>query len=377
MLSLLLLTGILNIVLPSCSGDEPTPPAQKERLILIYAVAANNLQPNLGKDMEEILDVAPSLDLESNAVLVYSVDNSGECLLQQLAKDKTGRCFFETVRQFPQLPLSTSEERISEVMEYVSSNYTYPNKGLVLWSHADGWLPWFAGSTPEYEKRRSFGWDNFEGNTYKTNITSLAEAIPDNMFDFIWFDCCYMANIETIFQLREKTPTIVGSVLEIASDGMPYQLTMPYLLRRTPDFREAAFQFFSYYDRSYTPVSVSIIDTSGLDFLALAAGDVMKTGTPPANLSTIQTYQRSLPVKFYDMGQLLRSYSGVPTEVLTNLDEALDATVVYKLISDLDFSNRPVNTRDYSGLSMHHFTDSGSPNEEFYKTLDWYKATDQ
>lgn len=373
--------GCLLIALwfPSCVGqeDEPVIQGEKERLILIYAVAANNLQTNLKYDSLEITVAGPQLDLTNNKVLMYSVVNSGVCLLQELQKNsRTGKYEFVTVTDFPEEPLSTSGERISEVMEYVSANYDYQKMGLVLWSHADGWLPWFAGSTPSYSRKKSFGWDNFDGATYKTNITELAEAIPAGMFDFIWFDCCYMANIETIYQLREKTDYIVGSVLEIASDGMPYNLTMPYLLQKNADLENAAFALFSFYDRNNVPVSVSIIKTGELEQLAEVAKTIISEGTLPTPLTGLQTYQRSpITEKFYDMGQLLRTYMDITEETEQQLTSALNGAVRYKLISDYDFNGRPINTSVYSGLSMHNFVDNGSGNAEFYKILDWYKAT--
>lgn len=378
-LGILIAAAVFITAFDSCSKDEPEEYSVKERLVLIYAVAANNLQVNLKYDMQEILKVAPNLNLKNNKVLVYSVVNSGECLLQELQKNNKGESEFVTVKEFEELPLSTSEERISEVMGYVAANYDYPKKGLILWSHADGWLPWYQ-STPsepaeQDDRRKSFGWDNYEGSTYKTNITALADAIPADMFDFIWFDCCYMANIETVYQLRDKTDYVVGSVLEIASDGMPYDLTMPYLLQPEADLKAAAFEFYNDYDSRFIPVSVSIIDTSQLYNLADVARDIFATGTPATSLANIQTYQRNQPVKFYDMGQLLRSYTNVPSGLETALDEAFDKAVTYKLISEKDFNNRVINTAGYSGLSMHNYTDSGSSNETFYQTLDWFKAT--
>lgn len=115
--------------------------------------------------------------------------------------------------------------------------------------------------------------------------------------------------------------------------------------------------------------------TSQLEELAEITKEIFAVGTPPSNLSEIQTYQRNLSVKFYDMGQLLRSYSDVDSALRASLDEAFSKAVTFKLISDKDFNYRPIKTSDYSGLSMHNFTNSGSTNELFYETLDWYKAT--
>lgn len=371
---MLMATAILCIGFSQCS-DEPKNPTSKERLILIYAIAANNLENNLKLDMGEMLEAAPGLDLTANKLLVYSVDNTAQCTLKELKKGKKGY-EFSIVADFPELPLSTSEERISDVIKYIASQYNYEKKGLILWSHSDGWLPWFAGSNPANAKKKSFGWDNYEGATYKTNITTLAEAIPGGVFDFIWFDCCYMANIETVYQLRDKTDYIVGSVLEIHEDGMPYNLTLPCLLKKNADLKGAAQAFFQYYDEDLIPVSISIMKTSYMPQLAATVGEIFREGTVPSNLSNIQTYQRyPITQKFYDMGELLRSYQGVSPETFDAFNEMMDEVVEYKLISYYDFNRHPIKVNQYSGLSMHNYQDKETSDEMFYRELDWYKAT--
>lgn len=372
---------ILNMTFISCSDEIPEPDpeenATKERLILIYAIAANSLQPNLTDDMNEILRVAPYLNLKNNKVLVYSVKRDGICRLQELRKTPSGGFGFETVQEFPDLPLSTSPERISDVISYVTDNYEYPYKGLVLWSHATGWIPWFDGDTPEQPSRRAFGEDQYDGQKYMTNITTLAEAIPEDTFDFIWFDCCYMANIETVYQLREKTDKIVGYVMEIADSGMPYDITMPYLLRKDADLRMAAKELFEYYNDYSIAISVSIMDTKYLPELAEASKEVIATGTAPSasRLKLVQDYQRFQKVNFYDMGQLLNSYSELSEDVKANLTSAFSNAVVYKAISNFDFNRIKINVADFSGLSMYNFTDSDNSYDLFYQQLDWYQAT--
>lgn len=366
-------------IFSSCKEDEPEIAPDPESLILIYAVAANNLEYNLTLDMREILTVAPQLGLERNKVLVYSVVKSGECKLQQLVKDKKGNYNFDLVTTFPDLPLSTSPERMQDVYHYVNENYDYPEKGLILWSHATGWVPWFGGNTPdqvEQDKRKAFGQDKFEGGEYWMNITDLAEAIPTGIFDFIWFDCCYMANIETIYQLREKTPYIIGYVTEIASDGMPYHLTIPYLLKKEPNLVAAAENLYDYYMNKGIAVSVSIIDTGKLDLLAEASSSIFSQGVFPPDFFpyNIQNYGRQ-GYKFYDMKQLLDIYQDVGEGLKMQLNAAFEEAVIYKAISDFDFNDEPIIVSDYSGLSMHNYTDDGSQNNAFYKELDWFKST--
>lgn len=381
--------GLLSLCITSCEEEVPGTSMDGEgRLILIYAVAANNLENNLYRDMQEILDVAPQLDLKNNTLLVYSVVQSGKCQLQRLEYDKTKRqYFFNTIKEYEETPLSVEETRFKEVFDYVNDNYDFPNKGLILWSHATGWLPWFAGSSGKLAKRQSFGQDIYQGYWYQCNITTLADAIPAGMFDFIWFDCCYMANIETVYQLREKTEKIVGYVTEIHSNGMPYNLTMPYLLRKNPDLKKAAFELFADYEKDQYAVTVSIMDTSELENLADATRLVMKEGEAPGSMKGIHNYSRLYSYtyrnekyfyecpEFYDMGQLVEAYTGVSEETIENFRYAMDRAVEYKLASRYDWANKPIDPDGYSGLSMHHYVDNGTGSELYYATLDWYKDT--
>lgn len=376
------------VMFSSCS-DEPEPePESGRRLILIYAVAANSLQGDLRNDTREILSVAPQLDLKHNVVLMYSVDYSNECKLQILEQNpETKKYQFTTIQEFPELPLSTSPQRIREVMDYVNDNYIeYEKKGLVLWSHATGWLPAPNGDTPamtyEESRRKSFGSDKYPNSnspSYETNINLLSEAIPEGMFDFIWFDCCYMANIETVYQLRNHADYIVGYVEEIGAAGMPYDKTMPYLLQGDANLVGAAMMVYDYYDRAGMSAPVSIMATENLENLAKVASDIFHTGEAPADLSYIQNYTRSWLTKdgiyFYDMKQLLESYSGLDAAMVAELNAAMDNVVVFKVFSDYPVPGPQIEAEHYSGLSMHNFKDNGSFNNNFYKELDWYKAT--
>lgn len=356
-------------------GDSADSSEGDGRLLLIYAVAANNLDTYLTYDMREICKAGKDLNLNDNCVLVYSVDRSNEPKLQRLVK-RSGDYVFETVHVFNEkLPLSTSPERMREVIEYVCSQYQYSTYGLVLWSHATGWRPFFGGSTPPQVRKYSFGQDYYEGQQYQMQITQLPEGIPGGIFDFIWFDCCYMGNIETIFQLREKAEKIVGYVMEIASEGMPYDLTMPYLLRNNANLIGAAEQLFDYYEYRNTAVTVSIVDTEGLDALARASSEFFLNGTPPTSFANIKNYSRLAGYPFYDMGQLLEAYQGITAEEVAKLKEAFSGCLEYKAITDFDFNNRYIDPEKFSGLSMHHFIDNGSADENFYKTLDWFNAT--
>lgn len=383
-MGLLLITIGLTIFV-SCS-EEPEAPAENERLILIYAVASNNLDYYLRWDMQEILDAAPRLDLKNNKVLVYSVNASSECTIKELVRDSDSEDFeFKVIYKFDDEPLSTTSSRMKEVMEYVSTNYSYQRYGLVLWSHASGWVYWPNPEMKKASNRKAFGMDNYNGSTYELNITDLAEAIPDNMFDFIWFDCCYMGNIETVYQLRNKATYVIGSVMEINNPGAPYDLIMPSLLKKNADLNKAAAQFFEYYNsgRSGYPAiaSISVMNTANLSELADASRDVFRNYSP-GNMQNVQDYSRYEQkidgtrrfFPFYDLGQYLQNFDGLDMRNRERVKRALDDVVEYKAITTRDFKNQTINVEEYSGLSVHDYTGTGY-FDDYYQSLDWYKAT--
>ena len=362
--------------------DEPAPsinPENAESVTLVYAVASNNLYSNLIDDMWEMQYIAPSLNLSKNVVLVYYVNPNGQCTLQKLTVQK-GVGSFAEIKKYDDTPLSVEKDRISEVIDDVQGLYPNASHGIIFWSHASGWRPWFPAQNDQ-EFRRTFGSDNYEGVNYQCNITDLAEAIPDHAFKYIWFDCCYMGNIETYYQLRKKADYVAGYPTEIYDAGMPYELTLPYLAKREPDLVGAANQLFDYYMQNpYSRlhnVTVSVVRTDLLEGIAEAARPFYTEGFVPTSLLNVNNYSRYVNYPFYDLEQLLYAYQGMDNETRQALADALEDAIIVRKISDTDFDHRPLNLNDYSAISVNNYKDTGSRDDLFYTTLDWYIATRQ
>ena len=105
------------------------------------------------------------------------------------------------------------------------------------------------------------------------NFTSLADGLVGQEFDYVYLVCCHMAGVEVAYELRHVTDRVVGSVTELPAAGMPYNLTLPYLM--SGDVVMAAATTFSSYNNLYgveRTCTMSVIDTSRLDRLAEAVG---------------------------------------------------------------------------------------------------------
>lgn len=387
----IIMTIVTMLVCSSCDKEMNEPkPKEQSRTVLIYAVASNNLSSYLDKDMEEMIVAAPSVKgLGDNVrVLLYSVasKNASEATIAELSKNYDGSYDFKTLKSYDRETFSTDPKRMSEVFADLRQMAPANNYGLIFWSHATGWLPDFsAHQLPGMQK--SFGWDTYENTTDKCDIIELADAIPDRMFDYIWFDACYMMSIETAYQLRDKCDYIGGYPTEDWSPGMNYDSTLPLLTAVEPDLVGAGKSFFDYYNDSNMAVTVSVIATKGLENLAAASSEIYSKGTRPESAFGFQDYGRSPYRGLYDFGQFTRAYLPSNSDnddnddnaenLNTAFSKALEDVLLYGGCTSKDFYGN-INAFDpdiYSGMSCHFPDTFSEAQEEYYRRLDWYQAT--
>lgn len=369
----------------SCGDDVPEVKDDINTTVLLYAVASNNLYSNLIDDKNEIIAAARKMDLKGLRMLVYQVTPYDKPALMELKHSEDGLYDFVTVKEYGKDLYSTDPIRISEVINDVKTGYQSNLYGLVLWSHGTGLDPFDSTRVVEYEGHpmfHSFGSDrdNDKDNSYsdQINIDELADAIPDNLFNFIWFDACYMSGIETIYELKDKCRYFVGYPTEVYTPGMPYDLTLQYILSERPDLTAGAKAFFDYYanypSAAMQVATVCVVDMDKLegvaDFCKIAYAD-----TPVPSTSTLQKYTRGSIGPFYDFGQYTKAMAtgGTSRPNVEEFESAMDEMIIFAAATDKDFNHNPIDSEKFSGISCHIFIDDGSKKNNFYKNLDWYR----
>lgn len=390
--------------LTSCSKDDPQPDdptGPLRKTVLLYAVASNNLASNLTYDKNEILQAAEKMDLRGLSLLVYEVTNQGNPRLLELKRNSQGETKFEEVKSYDREIYSTDPRRINEVITDVRNLRTAESYGLILWSHGLGWSPFFSerdehgtrslswqaptSTADAYTPTKldktlmySFGADSNNGYTDKIDIDELGAAIPDGMFEYIWFDACMMSGIETIYELRDKCSYFGGYPTEVYNPGMPYHLTLPYLLREKSDLTSCARVFFNYYANSSLPTAtVAVVDMSKLEDLADYCREAYSGATPPS-ASGMQYYSGSQRVAypFYDLGQYTKAMaaSNPAAPDIQEFDRIMDQLVIFKAATPYDFISRPIDPAKYSGISCHLYRDTDTDRAaDYYRTLSWYE----
>lgn len=376
-------TTLAAFAFSSCGDDTPKIKEEIKTTVLVYAVASNNLYSNLIDDKKEMLEAASQMNMKGLRLLVYQVTPYDDAALLELKSDDKGTYDFETVKEYDKNVYSTDPKRISEVINDVKTGYQSNLYGLVLWSHGTGLDPFDSTRSAEesgHPMLHSFGMDKDtdKNSSDEINIDELADAIPDNVFNFIWFDACYMSGIETIYELRDKCRYFVGYPTEVYTPGMPYHLTLPYFLAETPNLVGGAEAFFNYYANYSTSnmrvATVCVVDMAKLEGVA----DYCKmayAGTPVPTTSGLLKYTRGSIGPFYDFGQYTKAMASHHKDNLTaeDFDARMGEMILYSAATDKDFNYNPIDPEKFSGISCHVFVDNGSKKAEFYKTLDWYR----
>ena len=240
---------------------------------------------------------------------------------------------------------SASAEVFSRVVRDVKSMYPADSYGLLVFSHASGWLPSGALTNPGKVSPETTS-ESFVveleivpdsiiiDGTDEMEICDFASSIPDGMFDYIVFEGCFMAGIEVAYELRHKTPVIFASSAEIVHPGFApvYPTSTTNLLNSDiQGFAEQVFDNIQSYSESdpQRSATYSVIHTSGLEALAVFIRDNCDF-TQTVNISDIQHFDRLNGYRlFFDFedyyGKLLQT-----NEQREELFRLLSVCVVWK-----------------------------------------------
>lgn len=336
------LGGLLMTVAASCSDskDEPAPPAPKESTctVLVYMAADTNLGAS-GYDIDDIDEMklgASNGALGTGRLIVYHSRKAKDPVLVEITATGT-----DTIATYDYGTLATDPERMLEVIGKVRDYAPSPKYGLVLWGHGSGWvMDGVDRCSPQSRSGISYSYGPETNNNLSINVDDLAATLSEaGGFDYIYFDCCYMANIETVYELRRCASYIVGSSTELLASGMPYHSNLPLLISGTrDDLIQAATNTFELHNgqasASARTCTMSVIDTEALERLGRATYEVYRaSGIPevpdyePQRLSDYGT-----TCYYYDLKDYVEAVcanSSLPDALRQEFQSAFSAAVVY------------------------------------------------
>lgn len=403
------------LLLAACNDHEDSPGNEPRRTVLIYMAAQNSLglKNYHRSDSAEVMNGRHYVS-NSDCLLMF-IDDARAPRLYRVTKSSKKP---ELIRTWDADVCSTDPQTLTDVLQYVSTKFPSREYGLVMWSHADGWIPatdtdysTASASTLAVPSLLSFGIDNGpEGNMGdngpQMDVADMASAISAAGWHckFIFFDACLMQNLEVAYALRDVTDYVVASPAATPGAGSyythnlrrgffsadPADIARTYLLDVTSDELQSVYSDYG--------LAISCIETSKLQAVADALRDALPHSAAMNHesvaMDTVLNYQAYTSYYIYrphnyDARQALRAL--LPEEWFTPVAEALDAAVTYHGATETfwigptyyDMQQVPVKEDNFRAVSMFvpqdiytmnaQRTRHGDLNEAFRST-EWYRA---
>lgn len=403
--------------------DETRLPLSSYRnVFIVYSMGYNNLSSYLRTDISELKANARMNDLRDRVIILSHLCIPGNYktpqppILMELSTDAYGEVICDTLKTYPDDVIAADAATVREVLTEIKNEFPAESYGILFSSHGTGWTPenycidpskfdkdeniwismsrrmmipkpeWIYPENPEYPMVKGIGVHNLAKSTYKEmEIQDLADAIPMKM-DYIIFDACFMGGVEVAYELRDICDMMIASQTEIIAEGMDYTTMVAYLLNgKSPDLEGFCKNYFDYYNGHsssiYRSATVSLTDCRKLDLLADVCREIFedrRTGIMDLEGSGLVQpyYQRSyadLHKWFFDLESIAMN-CGASEDQLTRLQNALKECIRYKAATK-SFFNSEIKIEHHCGLSMYLPYKDRTYLNNYYKTLEWNKAT--
>lgn len=279
----------------ACTHDEDKSSAEipdanlaNNRTVMVYMVGENSLgDPELKQDVREMIKGRNGLNFHAGDHLVLYVDDNALPRIYELKKNQAASHLTDLtpVYTYKEDVNSASADQLADFIRYVKRHYPAESYGLLMWSHASGWIPsTYAGdkTSGSSTKRRSFGLDNqknsFVNDGYQMEIKDMAAAIEaEGGVDFMFFDACSMQTIEVAYALRNATEYIIASPAEIPGPGADYSTMVPAMFQKENYAQQMLSAYYNayLYDSQYGVV-ISAVETKALDAFAAEMRDIVQ-----------------------------------------------------------------------------------------------------
>lgn len=396
---------------------------ETRNVLILYSAGLNDLCQYLDDDIRELPKgyVPQKGNRADHVFLVYSRltkrnENTGVCdkyskeptesVLFRLYSD-SGKVVHDTLKVWGREVNACSPETVREVLQFAYDRFPAKGYGMVLSSHASGWLPsgyyfnpskydseYSEGNTiwtssirrftqeqyppiDPYPAVKSVGQDNLE-TPVEMNLEAFADAIPFHL-DYLLFDACLMGCVEVAYQLRGKADVVGFSQTEVLANGFDYHTLASRLLKDTPDPLAVCQDYFSFYEAQtgdYHSATISLVDTRKMEPLADVCKTLFEKYRDKINSLggySVQGYFRFGRHFFYDLKDILKK-AGISPEEEAALDAALSQCVLYKAATDHFLS---FTIKSACGFSMYLPSMGSGYLDNYYRTsLAWNKDTE-
>ena len=395
----------------SCSDDSLDVDSVNKQTILVFMPwSGAGLHPYLLRNLDSIESAITTAKGLDGRLLVMLATSASQASLYEVTYNN-GQIQHTTIKEYNDNSYYTVEG-MTQLFNDVKTNAEALNYALMIGGHGMGWLyksDWttsydaksFTGNSkhgadkgivdnmmPSFTQTRFFGNTTDVSNAF--DIADLAAAIQGAgmKMQYILFDDCYMANVETAYELKDATNFLIGSTCEIMSEGMPYKTMWSSLATATPNYTTAANNFLTFYSNysidgySYPYGALSVIDCRNLDGLAKLMRGINGRYTFADSLrDSLQVLDGFHTPIFYDLGDYV-AHLCKNNDMLNDFNSTLSSVIktsvhtdeVYTLLYYPYESGRTFKLNRYSGITISDPSQNSMAVKGKEKTA-WWKAT--
>lgn len=411
--------------LVSCNKDRRHRGEDYDKVMIMYSAGFNSLSTYLREDIEDLKKgYLPSRNSKNALVLISKLPENNDYWTKtspyviRMTREKVHGKYvarMDTLTSLDAGAVLADAANTRRLLEYVRDNFPSKSYGMVLSSHATGWLPadYFAnpgkydgggsawlrrgnqerggnGLRPYVERYHDPSLPAVKSVTqeveviggrkysHEMEIEEFVDAIPMHL-DYLLFDACLMGGIEVAYACKDVADIVAFSQTEVLADGYDYTDIGHHLLERSvPDPSSVCSDFFEQYDKregTNRSATVSMVDCSKVEDIAKVCSTLFgkyREKIRTLKSSAVQGYFYDPDLHWhFDLYDIVAK-AGATADELATLQAALDASILYKAATP-SFFNLKLDVT--SGYSM-YLPSAGSPYlDDFYRTLGWNKAT--
>ncbi len=357
---------ILFFFLVSCEKDNVEP--QKTRTLMVYLAGDNNLSGHMQKNISSMMS-AWKKSYNANIVIYFDAPNAApELYTFRFNGKEVEKQVLKTYEEMD----SADPEVLKEVLNEMQDLYPSDSYGLILGSHASGWIP--SGGSGRSSRMlyaepvltRSFGTDYTGPNEMDTR--DMAKAIPFNKenLEFILFDACLMSSIEVLYDLRDKAKYVIASPAELPAPGFPYARVMPYFWGKgtnlEKDLVKVCDEFWDYYN-TYNATNrfgtIALIKMDGMEHLFDLTREILqgkKDYVADIYQKAVYCYpmvEYSKHDRFFDLGEYMKYMTEGREGLYKEYRDFLDNQVVIYKNATNPFYYTEIPEEKFSGIATY------------------------
>ncbi|RMG91803.1 MAG: hypothetical protein D6708_07135, partial [Candidatus Dadabacteria bacterium] len=254
---------------PPADGSPAAGGGQTPRwAVFVYLDGDNNLEPFALKDLDEMERALPADGSVEVWVLVDRAEGYAEAegnwtgaRIYRVRPDPNEGIRSEVVAEAGELNMgdpATLRRFLGKGLAAVPARH----RALILWDHGGGWS---AHATDEKAPGAPEETDHLTLPELREALAGALEDAGQGPLDWVGFDMCLMAQMETAFELQGLARFVVASEAVEPGDGWPYERVLPLLARPELTPREAAAGIVDAFDASYRDREEVTVTLSALD----------------------------------------------------------------------------------------------------------------